>query len=139
MVKRVRSPEQIIKRNLQNKDWRNRNKEKLKVYDSSRYNYSLETHYLKTYNLSLEELERLSLRQDNKCAGCGISSQDATRQKLYVDHCHLTGNVRGLLCHHCNTALGLVKDNLETLKNLISYLEITSNDDLINKEKKQNS
>jgi hypothetical protein len=52
-----------------------------------------------------------------KCEACG-----STDRKLCIDHDHRTNNVRGLLCHNCNTALGLVGDNLSTLQNLIHYL-----------------
>ena len=41
----------------------------------------------------------------------------------HVDHDHITGKVRGLLCGSCNRALGLIKDNLETLVRLQKYLE----------------
>ena len=42
---------------------------------------------------------------------------------LVVDHDHKTGKVRGLLCHNCNRALGLLKDSTEYLENCISYLK----------------
>ena len=42
---------------------------------------------------------------------------------LCVDHDHDTNKVRGLLCSNCNTALGLLKENLETIKNLSIYLK----------------
>jgi hypothetical protein len=42
---------------------------------------------------------------------------------LVVDHCHSTGKVRGLLCHNCNRALGLLKDSEENLLRAITYLE----------------
>ena len=45
------------------------------------------------------------------------------KSKLVVDHCHATGKVRGLLCHNCNRALGLLKDKISVLKNAIQYLE----------------
>ena len=45
------------------------------------------------------------------------------KMKLVVDHCHATGTVRGLLCHNCNRALGLLHDNTEVLLNAIKYLE----------------
>lgn len=43
--------------------------------------------------------------------------------KLVVDHCHSSGEVRGLLCHNCNRALGLFKDSRENLLNAVEYLE----------------
>jgi len=45
------------------------------------------------------------------------------KTKLVVDHCHSTGKIRGLLCHNCNRALGLMQDNVETLQNAIDYLK----------------
>ena len=42
---------------------------------------------------------------------------------LVVDHDHKTGAVRGLLCHNCNRALGLLQDSKENLMNCLSYLE----------------
>jgi len=42
--------------------------------------------------------------------------------KLVVDHCHEGGQVRGLLCHNCNRALGLLKDDVDTLQKAIDYL-----------------
>lgn len=43
-------------------------------------------------------------------------------EDLKIDHCHQHDRVRGLLCHNCNVALGLVKDNPRTLENLAAYL-----------------
>lgn len=42
---------------------------------------------------------------------------------LAVDHCHTTGLIRGLLCFNCNAALGLLKDNTDTIGKLLFYLQ----------------
>jgi hypothetical protein len=41
---------------------------------------------------------------------------------LHVDHNHMTGKVRGLLCHHCNVGIGHFEDNIVLLSNAITYL-----------------
>ena len=44
---------------------------------------------------------------------------------MFIDHCHETGKVRGLLCSKCNIALGNFDDDIETLKRAISYLSLS--------------
>lgn len=45
--------------------------------------------------------------------------------KLVIDHHHDTGRVRGVLCNDCNVALGLLREDVERMKNLIRYTEET--------------
>lgn len=40
-----------------------------------------------------------------------------------VDHDHETGEIRGILCEYCNRALGMVKDDVAVLENMINYLK----------------
>lgn len=56
------------------------------------------------------------------CGGEGFTMKECHSLKLVVDHCHATGKVRGLLCHNCNRALGLLKDSSESLRCAINYL-----------------
>ena len=51
---------------------------------------------------------------------CDICETELT--KKCIDHDHITGRVRGVLCNNCNTALGLVGDNTETLTKMVEYL-----------------
>ena len=53
---------------------------------------------------------------------CGKHADDNHNKRLYIDHDHETGKVRGLLCLQCNTALGLLKDNPKVLKKALKYL-----------------
>jgi hypothetical protein len=53
------------------------------------------------------------------CAICGTKGV-----KLHIDHCHMTNHVRGLLCHNCNTGLGLFKDDVRLLAAAIAYLDV---------------
>jgi hypothetical protein len=79
------------------------------------------TIYRKKYGITLEQYEQMLIEQDSKCAVCGKTEQENTK-RLAVDHCHKTGRVRKLLCHHCNCALGMVDDDRNKLVALISYL-----------------
>jgi hypothetical protein len=76
-----------------------------------------EKRLLKEYGVTSAQRTNLIEQQERKCAICG------TEPKLWhLDHCHMTGRVRGMLCQPCNHALGLFKDNKETLQNAINYL-----------------
>ena len=57
--------------------------------------------------------------QENKCQIC----KQEFFHTPYIDHCHTTGQVRGLLCRNCNTGLGYFKDNTEFLTSAIEYLK----------------
>lgn len=65
----------------------------------------------------------LLARQDGKCGICGaLSGTNGRKDRLAVDHCHESHHIRGLLCHRCNTAIGLFNDDTERLKAAIQYL-----------------
>ena len=72
----------------------------------------------KTYGISVEEV--LELRQKP----CGICGSDGDEYKLsnHIDHCHATGKVRGVLCHSCNIALGLLKEDPKLLDKMKEYI-----------------
>ncbi len=74
------------------------------------------------YKYGISEAKYLELmdKQNSKCAIC--KGPPCYRDYLSVDHCHVTGQVRGLLCGLCNTALGKFKDNVNNLKTAIKYL-----------------
>lgn len=61
------------------------------------------------YNLSLEDYEIMFMRQGGVCAICNKPSL----KRLNVDHNHITGKIRGLLCGPCNRALGLFNDKAD--------------------------
>jgi hypothetical protein len=77
--------------------------------------YNRDVWYRTTYGLSLAEVNALLAQQGSTCASCG----DALT-KFCVDHCHVTGTVRGILCHHCNVALGHLRDNPERIVALLA-------------------
>lgn len=79
------------------------------------------------YGIDSKEYARLHKLQNGRCAICGGEGflMDKRRHgvKLVVDHDHVNGKVRGLLCHNCNRGLGLFHDSLKDLKSAISYIE----------------
>lgn len=85
-------------------------------------------YYLRNYKLTKDQVDKLSEECGHKCNICGEQGwvMDPTRHKanLVVDHCHGTGKVRGLLCHNCNRALGLMKDSPELLRKAAEYLQV---------------
>lgn len=75
------------------------------------------------YGLSKEDYLGMFTTQKNSCAICKVNFNDV---KAFVDHNHVTGKVRGLLCSNCNSILGMANDNAITLQNAVQYLNITS-------------
>lgn len=74
------------------------------------------------YGITIDEYNILFIKQKGKCCICNKHQSEVTK-RLNIDHCHTTGKIRGLLCNSCNQAIGAFKDNIETLKNAIKYLE----------------
>lgn len=82
---------------------------------------------LASYGLTPETYQELSESQDHVCAICGSPyGLESQKHPLYVDHCHETGKVRGLLCSHCNAGLGHFRDNPELLMEAARYLTRSS-------------
>ena len=69
------------------------------------------------HKLKLSQRDVDNLTAPGACQVCGST------KRLCIDHCHDTEKPRGLLCHKCNTALGLLDDDSQRMLNLIRYLE----------------
>lgn len=76
----------------------------------------------KKYGLTVKEFRELEAEQDYKCNCCGISKEQTQQKELCVDHDHLTGEIRGLLCLQCNAGIGMLGDNLEGVQKAYDYL-----------------
>lgn len=75
---------------------------------------------LAKYGITADEYDAMWTKQGGVCAICKKDCK--TGQALSVDHCHVTGEVRGLLCRKCNTALGHLGDSVDLLHAAIEYL-----------------
>ena len=95
-------------------EYRNNNPKKAKSADDN-------SRLKRVYGIDLVEYNRMFAAQGGCCAGCK-RHQSELKFKLAVDHCHSSGIIRGLLCISCNAALGNVKDDIEILDSLITYL-----------------
>lgn len=76
---------------------------------------------LRRYGLTKDKLQKIVESQGNACAICRISFEE---RRMAVDHCHETGQFRGILCYRCNTALGSFNDDPLMLKRAMEYLEL---------------
>ncbi len=112
------------------KMYRERTKESQKEYQA-RYRkehdfreYKKEYHANKRfdkYGITRSDFEAMLENQNDSCAICQIKFDDKARP--YIDHCHDSGKVRGLLCLHCNTGLGHFEDKIELLEKAKEYLQ----------------
>lgn len=76
-----------------------------------------------SYGIGLADYNELLEKQGGGCAICGGPPRGGRSKKYFhVDHDHVTGKVRGLLCHYCNTAIGSLQENPERLEKAIEYL-----------------
>lgn len=92
------------------KEWRDSNKHQLR-----------NTAYKKKFGITLDEYEDRLKAQNYCCAICG-EHENNFKLRFAVDHDHETGKVRDLLCGQCNVAVGMVKENIDILTSMISYL-----------------
>lgn len=102
-----------------------RDKEQLKKYKANYYKQNklgrkLQAD-LKKYGITLTQYNDMLSAQGGRCAMCKLPP--SINKRMSVDHSHLTGTVRGLLCSSCNFILGLAKDSIAVLKNAVAYLE----------------
>lgn len=80
------------RRNERLRQWRQAHPEEARALDRRRR--------LKRYGLTQSDLDAMAARQGHRCALC------RRRVELVIDHDHVTGRVRGLICGQCNTLLG---------------------------------
>lgn len=92
------------------KSWRDASKRHYEISDNARIKH------LRKYGLDLDGYDRLFVEQSGKCKIC------SREISLVIDHCHVTGKVRGLLCNGCNLALAYFEEKPDRMQKAIEYL-----------------
>ncbi len=92
------------------------------------YQLSMCHRYKRPFLLTPEEYDARLAAQGGVCASCHqpetvLGRKSGLPQKLAVDHCHTTGEVRGLLCRRCNLTLGVSREDFVALRLLGDYKE----------------
>lgn len=77
---------------------------------------------LTRYHITPDDYQALLEKQQKRCAICECDLE-LERNKTAVDHCHNTGQVRGVLCRACNTGLGRFMDKAALLLKAMNYLK----------------
>lgn len=82
--------------------------------------------YRLQWSYGITEAQYLDILEDQNysCRICGVHEREVPKA-LSVDHNHVTGEVRGLLCDACNRGLGLFKDNPDIIAEAFKYLKET--------------
>ena len=106
------------KYNLENRETINK---KSKEYAMKYPEKAQNLHLKRYYKITIDEYNVLLEKQERVCAICGGVNKNG--RKLYVDHNHDTGVVRGLLCDDCNVGIGRLRDNKDLAYKAYLYLE----------------
>ena len=73
------------------------------------------------YGISGADKQRMIEEQNFKCSNPGC--HNPVDMQSDTDHDHVTEQVRGIMCHSCNVALGLLKESLERIQVLALYIQ----------------
>lgn len=86
--------------------------------------YNRILHLRRKFKITEADYQTLLEKQNGRCAVCPRLASEERYGRLHIDHDHINNRIRGLLCQRHNMVLGLVKDNVNTLKELIEYLHV---------------
>lgn len=101
------------------KKWRDENRDR---FVELRWRRELQS----KYGITADDYWRMYNEQGGVCAACGSDSPGIRYKRVFtVDHCHVSGRVRGLLCGGCNMALGQMCEDPEKIRGLAAYAERT--------------
>lgn len=79
------------------------------------------SHLMRSFGITVEQYREMLANQGGTCAICFQINKSGRR--LAVDHSHKTGEVRGLLCTNCNSAIGKLQDSSVIAYQAARYLE----------------
>lgn len=112
------TPEAKARRDQKAKEWADANADRLSRQKRDR-------RYRTWYGISLADYEAMLEAQGGGCAICGAKENISIGGKavaMAVDHCHDSGQVRGIVCDPCNRALGSVRNDPEIAEAMAAYL-----------------
>jgi len=139
-----RTPEERAKANAYAKQYRQRPHVRTKILEDNRSRYKergeqyreanrqryktdpikrekhREENRRRLYGITSKEYQALWTKQQGKCAVC--TCIPTGKRKLAVDHDHISGQIRGLLCVQCNAALGLLHEDVHSIMELARYI-----------------
>jgi hypothetical protein len=102
---------------------KNDRQNKYRKLHPERYNRVKQTSVYKLkYGISYQDFLRVIEEQGYKCKLCGDEVKE-NGKSTHIDHDHKTGKFRAILCHHCNTGLGMFRDSIELLDKAKVYLQ----------------
>ena len=103
----------------------------LNFFTSNKYNKDKIDHYCmecrtnkrtkERYGIDLVTKQKMFAQQNQQCQICFKVFNDLA--EAFIDHCHVTKQIRGLLCTKCNTAIGFLNDDLLLVENALLYLK----------------
>jgi len=114
--------------------WRAKNQDKIQGYtkptwadmsDAAKARkavYAKKRHLERKYGMTQDDWDAMYKAQNGVCAICKVPGRVGKHGKLAVDHCHVTGRVRGLLCTPCNISIGILGETPEQWEIVSKYL-----------------
>lgn len=103
-----------------NDKWKERRKEYYKRPENAKKLRN--SHLKRNFNITVEDYEKMFEDQNGVCAICGKPEICDRNDNLCIDHDHVTGKIRGLLCNKCNRALGYFLDDPKIILSAYNYL-----------------
>lgn len=108
------------------KRWQQANAERLNAYrrqlnaTPERKRKQRDGYYRRTFGISADEFDAMLGSQGGGCAICGVVPERAA--SLHLDHDHVSGDLRGILCLSCNQGVGKFRDDPALLERAATYV-----------------